>query len=72
MAKLTERENEILQMVLEEVSTASIAQKLNISKRTVDAHRRNIVKKAGTNNLIGLYKYALKTKLIKHETINNL
>ena len=69
MANLTQREKEILELIFEEVSTVEIAKKLNISKRTVDAHRRSIIKKTGTSNLIGLYKYALKNKLAKQETI---
>jgi len=72
MEKLTKRETEILRLILDEVSTAAIATELGISKRTVDAHRRGITRKTGAANLIGLYKYALKNQLVKHETINNL
>lgn len=70
MSNLTEREKEVLNMVLEEVSTASIAQRLGISRRTVDAHRRNIIKKAGTSNPIGLYKYAIRHGLSENQNHN--
>ena len=64
MARLTQRETEILKLVLEEASTIEIAQKLEISKRTVDAHRRNIWKKSESTNLLGLYRFALQNQII--------
>lgn len=64
MNSLTPRETEILLLILEETSTVSIAEKLHISRRTVDTHRRNILNKSQSSNLIGLYKYAIKNKII--------
>jgi DNA-binding CsgD family transcriptional regulator len=69
MKNLTYRETEILKMIFEEISTIDIALKLKISKRTVDSHRRNILKKSGTSNLLGLYKYAIRNNLV--EITNN-
>lgn len=68
MNHLTEREIEILKLVVEEISTHDIALKLNLSKRTIDTHRRNIMRKTKASNLIGLYKYALINNII----VNNL
>ena len=65
MKKMTLRETEILYLILKETSTIEIAKKLNISSRTVDVHRINIMKKAEASNLIGLYKYAIKNKLVE-------
>jgi DNA-binding CsgD family transcriptional regulator len=65
MKNLTVREIEILKLILEEVSTIEIASRLGLSKRTVDTHRRNIIKKTSISNVIGLFKYALKHKLIE-------
>lgn len=65
MKNLTLREVQILQLILEETSTIEIAKELKLSKRTVDTHRRNILRKTSASNLIGLYKYALKNKLIE-------
>ena len=62
---MTLRETEILYLILKETSTVEIAKKLNISNRTVDAHRINIMKKAETSSLIGLFKYAIKNKLVE-------
>ena len=64
---LTRRELEILQLIAEEYSNAEIAEKLFISIRTVDTHRRNLLEKLGLKNTAGLVKYAIKLGLIKGE-----
>jgi DNA-binding NarL/FixJ family response regulator len=61
---LTERETEILKMVALENSNAEIAEKLYISPKTVETHRKNLMKKIGVRNSLGIYKFALKHKLI--------
>ncbi|MBI5541584.1 MAG: response regulator transcription factor [Bacteroidia bacterium] len=65
MKNLTDRETEILKLILEEISTVEIANKLCVSKRTIDTHRRNIMRKTSSNNLIALFKYALKNNLVE-------
>ncbi len=60
---LTDREREILKLILEEYSTGEIAEKLFISKRTVDTHRANLLEKTGCHNLIALYKFAIRHQL---------
>jgi DNA-binding CsgD family transcriptional regulator len=65
MKNLTDRETEILKLILNEISTVEIAIKLNLSKRTVDTHRRNIMRKTSAVNLIGLFKYAIKHDLVE-------
>ncbi len=62
---LTVRELEILDMIIEEMSNQEIADKLNISIRTVDAHRRNLLEKTGSKNTAGLVKFALSNGLYK-------
>lgn len=62
-ACLTERELEILQLICEELSSEQIAQKLCISKRTVDTHRQNIYEKSGCKTIISLIKFALRNNL---------
>ena len=42
---LSPKETEILRYVLQEMSSAEIAEKLELSKRTIDTHRKNIIKK---------------------------
>lgn len=61
---LTGREIEILKMIALEHSNAEIAEKLFISPRTVETHRKNLMKKIGVRNSLGVYKFAQKYKLI--------
>ncbi|MEO1052188.1 MAG: response regulator transcription factor [Bacteroidota bacterium] len=61
---LTEREREILKLIAEEHTNKAIAEKLFISERTVETHRKNIFRKTKTNNLVGLIKYAYQNNLI--------
>ncbi|CAG0976720.1 MAG: response regulator transcription factor [Bacteroidetes bacterium] len=60
---LTERELEILKLICLELTSEQIAEKLFISKRTVDTHRKNIIDKTGIHTLVGLIKFALRNKL---------
>ena len=61
---LTERELEVLQLICQENSSEKIAQKLFISRRTVDTHRQNIMEKTKSKTLIGLIKFALRNELV--------
>lgn len=61
---LTDREREILQLIVEEFTNKEIAQKLYISERTVETHRKNIFKKTDSNTVVGLIKYAYDNNLI--------
>lgn len=62
---LSEREREVLDLLARELKNDEIAEKLFISERTVEAHRRNIFIKTKTKSVIGLIKYAIKNDLIK-------
>lgn len=64
LEKLTGREIEILKMIALENSNAEIAEKLFISPKTVETHRKNLMKKIGARNSLGVYKFAQKNKLI--------
>ncbi|MAE82295.1 MAG: DNA-binding response regulator [Flammeovirgaceae bacterium] len=61
---LTDREREILKLISKEFTNKQIAEELFISERTVETHRKNIFRKTGTNNLVGLIKYAYANNLI--------
>ena len=61
---LTEREIEIVKLIAQELSNAEIANKLCISERTVETHRKNIYRKTNTKTIVGLIKYAVEHKLI--------
>ena len=63
-AHLTAREIEIIQLIEKELSNKQIAEKLFLSERTVETHRKNIFRKTNTSSVIGLVKYAYEHKLI--------
>jgi DNA-binding NarL/FixJ family response regulator len=62
---LSARETEVLNLVAKEYSNELIAEKLFISERTVEAHRRNIFIKTKTKSIVGLIKYAISKGLIE-------
>jgi two-component system, NarL family, nitrate/nitrite response regulator NarL len=61
---LTEREKEILKLIAKEFSNKQMAEKLFISERTVETHRKNIFRKTNTNTLVGLIKFAFEHNLV--------
>ncbi|NCC74230.1 MAG: response regulator transcription factor [Sphingobacteriia bacterium] len=71
-APLSARELEILNLIAKEFSNEQIAEKLFISERTVETHRRNIFTKTKTKTIVGLIKYAIKNGLINQENENGV
>lgn len=63
-AHLTDREIEIIRLIEKEYNNKQIAEILFISERTVETHRKNILRKTRTSTVIGLIKYAYEYKLI--------
>ena len=62
--KLTRRENEILQCIAKELTNTEIAEKLFISIKTVESHRKNLLQKFGARNTAGLIKEAFTKGLL--------
>lgn len=62
--ELTEREVEILRLIVQEYSSDEIADKLFISRRTVDTHRKHILKKTASKTIVGLIKFAYRNELV--------
>jgi two-component system, NarL family, nitrate/nitrite response regulator NarL len=62
---LTEREQDVLELIIKELPNKAIADRLKISERTVETHRKNIFVKTQTNNLVGLMKYVFENNLLK-------
>ncbi len=60
----TEREMEVLDLICREFTAPEIAEKLEISARTVEGHRRKLLEKSGAKNIAGLVVFALKNKLV--------
>lgn len=65
---ITEREREVLKLIVNEFTNQEIAEKLFVSVRTIDAHRRNLLQKTGAKNTAGLVKYALKNRLFSNDS----
>lgn len=65
--KLTQREIDVIILIAEEFTTQEIADKLFLSKHTIESYRKNLISKLHVRNLAGLTKYALKMKYIKNE-----
>ena len=62
--KLTDREIELIKCFANGKSYKEIAAKLNISTRTVESHKVNILKKLNLYNIIDIVKFAIKNKYI--------
>ena len=63
--KLTPREVEILQLIALELTSKEIADKLNISKQTVDTHRINLMTKTNSKSMVGLIRFGFMEGIIK-------
>jgi DNA-binding NarL/FixJ family response regulator len=61
---LTNREKEIITEILKEKSNSEIGEILQISKRTVETHRKNIMLKLNVKNSIGIAVKAMKYELV--------
>ncbi len=61
---LTEREAEVLQLLVKGLSNQEMADQLSISRRTVEAHRQNLILKTQTRNTAALIHYALQQGIV--------
>ena len=62
--KLSKREREILRLICNEKTSAEISSELFISEHTVLTHRKNLLKKVGCKNTVGLVHYAYTNNII--------
>ena len=62
--KITRREKEVLDLIMEENTNQEIAGKLYISLKTVEAHRSNLLSKLNARNTAGLVKKAMELELV--------
>jgi len=63
--QLTDRERDILKLVARGFSTKEIASRLDISPRTVDTHRANLMRKLGLKSVALLTQFALREGLLE-------
>lgn len=69
--KLTDREKEVLKLLIQGFSNKEVAEKLTISPYTVITHRKNIIEKTGIRSLAGLAVYAILNNISDMEDIKN-
>lgn len=69
-ATLTVREREVLKMLAEGSSVKEIACSLNLSVKTVEAHKFNLMRKLDIHNKAQLVQYAIQKKIIKLPNLN--
>ncbi len=65
---LTPRQREVLQLVAEGHSTKEIARRLDLSVKTVDTHRSQLMKQLDIHEVAGLVRYALRSGLISSDS----
>jgi two-component system response regulator NreC len=65
--ELTPREQEVVTLIAEGLTNAAIGKQLEISVKTVDRHRENIMRKLNMHNRVELVKYAIRVGLIDLE-----
>ena len=62
--EISEREKDVLRLIVEEFTTSEIAERLHISQNTVETHRRHLLEKLGARNVAGLVRIAMENKLL--------
>jgi DNA-binding NarL/FixJ family response regulator len=61
---LSDRELEVLALICQELTSKEIGERLFISARTVEGHRRSLQEKTGSRNIAGLVLYAVRNHLV--------
>jgi len=69
-ASLSDRELQIIDLVADGLTNEKIAEKLQISKRTVDNHISNILEKTKTENRVALVRWALQWGKVCIDEVN--
>jgi DNA-binding NarL/FixJ family response regulator len=64
LEKLTPRQMEVLRLMAEGLTTPEIARRLNLSGKTIETHRGEIMKRVGIHDLVGLVRYAVRVGLV--------
>lgn len=63
--KLTKRETQVLKLICEELTATEIGKILDLSTRTIEGHKYNLLEKTNTKNMAGLVIFAIKNNLYK-------
>ena len=65
--QLTTRQREVLQLIAEGENTKDIATKLNLSVKTVETHRKQIMDRLGIHDVAGLVRFAIRAGIIESD-----
>jgi DNA-binding NarL/FixJ family response regulator len=65
---LTPRQREVLQLIAEGLSTKEIAARLDLSVKTAETHRTELMERLGIHGVAGLVRYAIRVGLVRSET----
>ncbi|MEP7152325.1 MAG: response regulator transcription factor [Nitrospira sp.] len=68
LGRLTSRQREILQLIAEGCSTKQIAQRLDLSVKTVETHRAQLMERLEIHDVPGLVRLAIRTGLVRSDT----
>lgn len=68
-AAFTEREVEIIRFICQQLTAQEIADKVFLSKRTVEGHRTRILEKMNVKNTAGVVIYALKHRIVSEAEV---
>jgi DNA-binding NarL/FixJ family response regulator len=66
--ELTPRQREVLQLIAEGFTTKQIARKLQLSVKTVETHRAQIMDRLEIRNVAGLVRYAIRIGIVSFDT----
>jgi DNA-binding NarL/FixJ family response regulator len=65
---LTPRQREVLQLIAEGLSTKEIAQRLELSVKTIESHRSELMQRLDIHGVAGLVRYAIRVGIVKSGT----
>ncbi len=69
LERLTPRQMEVLRLMAQGLTTPEIARRLNLSGKTIETHRGEIMKRVGIHDLVGLVRYAVRVGLVSPQSI---
>jgi DNA-binding NarL/FixJ family response regulator len=67
LAKLSQREREVLQLLAEGHTGAQIAERLSLSQKTVETYRARLVEKLGIRDVAGLVRFAIQRGIVAQD-----
>jgi DNA-binding NarL/FixJ family response regulator len=67
LARLTPRQRQILQLVAEGASSRTIARRLELSVKTIESHRAQLMERLGIHDVAGLVRFAIRAGLVRAE-----